>query len=122
MEEDQYYTIATFIMPLDFDMARLTLEAEEIPYRVRDEYTVQVDNFLSNAVGGIKLQVPQKDMERARELLIRSGHLPDQDEKPGWLENTLGKPSSLRRARQLLAAILIIIALSFIVAVYYFSK
>jgi len=45
------------------------LEAEGIRAVLQDEYTVSIDPALSNAVGGIKIMVPETQWERAYRLL-----------------------------------------------------
>jgi len=50
-------------------IARSKLEANDIQCFSRDELTVQVHNFYSNAVGGVKLEVMEQDVERALAIL-----------------------------------------------------
>ncbi|MBU0552461.1 hypothetical protein KKF91_15225 [Myxococcota bacterium] len=45
------------------------LSSEGIPTRLLDEHTINTDWFLSNAIGGVKLQVPKADLGRATALL-----------------------------------------------------
>lgn len=45
------------------------LQNENIVCHLRDEYTVTIDPFLSNAIGGIKLCVAKVQLERALELI-----------------------------------------------------
>ncbi len=45
------------------------LDEEGINCHLKDEYTVTIDPFLSNAIGGIKLMVADGDLERAKSLL-----------------------------------------------------
>ena len=45
------------------------LKEEFINCYLQDEYSVTIDPFLSNAIGGIKLMVAEPQLERARELL-----------------------------------------------------
>ena len=45
------------------------LEQENIRCHLQDEYTVTIDPFLSNAIGGIKLMVPAVQVERALQIL-----------------------------------------------------
>lgn len=66
---DTFITVATFQYPHEAHVLQSTLEAEGIKVFLKDEFTVQVDPFLSNAVGGVKLQVHKADAERAIELL-----------------------------------------------------
>jgi hypothetical protein len=43
-------------------MAKNYYESAGIDTFLRDELTAQVDNFYSNAIGGVKLQIKNKDM------------------------------------------------------------
>jgi len=45
------------------------LKEEYINCYLQDEYSVTIDPFLSNAIGGIKLMVAETQAERAREIL-----------------------------------------------------
>ena len=68
-----YRIIATFTYPSDITIAKSTLKANEIDCYVRDELTIQVHNFLSNAIGGIRLEVPEEQYDNAIQILIESG-------------------------------------------------
>lgn len=62
-------TVAAYSFPYEADLAKGRLEAEAIPAFVADEHTVHIDWLYSNAIGGIKLQVPESDAIRAKEIL-----------------------------------------------------
>jgi hypothetical protein len=62
---ENFVTIATFTYPQELDIIIARFDAEGIAYFTSDEYTVSVNPFLSNAIGGIKLNVPEEDAERA---------------------------------------------------------
>jgi hypothetical protein len=49
------------------------LESEGIEVFLKDENTVQAYNFLSNAVGGVKLQVRESDVFEAIQIMKESG-------------------------------------------------
>ena len=68
-----YIHIATFTYPSDLTMVKSTLENNDIDCYVRDEMTVQVHSFLSNAIGGIKLEVSQIQYDKALKILKESG-------------------------------------------------
>ncbi len=70
--KDQIH-IATFTYPSDLAVVRAKLEANDIECYVRDEMTVQVHNFLSNAIGGIRLEVSEDNYEDALKILNESG-------------------------------------------------
>lgn len=69
-----WVTIRTFVYPCENYVLRSLLEAEGIPTFLKDEEIVSACILLSNAVGGVKLQVPGTEAERAVEILYRSGY------------------------------------------------
>src|ERR1043166_3774479 len=71
---DSFVTIATFTYPHEAAIIKGRLEAEGIICFLQDELTVQVNNFYSNAVGGIKLKVNKEDVEKAKEILAETDH------------------------------------------------
>jgi tetratricopeptide (TPR) repeat protein len=62
-------TIATFSQPLEAHVMRTKLEAEGIWSFVADEGIVTMNWLYTNVVGGVKLQVRKRDVERARDIL-----------------------------------------------------
>ena len=62
-------TVCTFDMPMDAHLAKGLLEANGLTAFLADELTVGVAWHLSNAVGGIKLQVAESDVEHAANIL-----------------------------------------------------
>ena len=62
-------TVATFDMPTEAHLAKGLLEANGMATFLADELTVGVAWHLSNAVGGVKLQVAENDVERATGIL-----------------------------------------------------
>jgi hypothetical protein len=65
----QLITIATFDTMPDAHIALGRLRAEGIDGVLADEHLVQTDWLYSIAVGGIKLRVPEEQVERALEIL-----------------------------------------------------
>ncbi|HBK33156.1 MAG TPA: hypothetical protein DDZ78_16265, partial [Porphyromonadaceae bacterium] len=61
---ERLVTIKTFTYPHEAYILQTKLEDEGIPTFLKDEKTVQVYNFYSNAIGGVKLQVWEKDTQR----------------------------------------------------------
>lgn len=63
-----------FILLYSFDnyvaahIAMGRLKEEYINCYLQDEYSVTIDPFLSNAIGGIKLMVAEPQLERAKEI------------------------------------------------------
>lgn len=72
----RWVTVATFWQPMPAHVARLRLESADVPCLIVDEHLVSTEWLFANAVGGIKLQVPEPDAPRARELLHRTDGAP----------------------------------------------
>lgn len=71
---ENWETILTFTYPPEAHMAQGFLESEGVESILKDEMTVQVQNFYSNAIGGVKLQVRDYDMEKAMTILESGGY------------------------------------------------
>lgn len=54
---ETFITIATFQYPHQAYIIKAKLESEGIYVLLKDELTIQAHNFLSNAIGGVKLQI-----------------------------------------------------------------
>lgn len=65
----KWITVKTFTYPHEAYITQGRLESEGIPTYLKDEFTIQVFNFYSNAIGGVKLQVPDEYVNEARTLL-----------------------------------------------------
>ena len=72
-------TIASFERPEEAHLLRMRLEAVGIPAFVRDEHFVQMDMLYSNAIGGVRLQVANADLESARTLLAEDRGIENDD-------------------------------------------
>ncbi len=48
---------------------RSMLEASEIPCFIPDENTAQMDWVLTNAIGGIRVQVPEEFKDKAKSVV-----------------------------------------------------
>jgi len=62
-------TVASFREPYKAHLARGKLEAEGIHAVVLDEHLVRLDWVLSQAIGGVKVQVAIEQLEDARKIL-----------------------------------------------------
>jgi hypothetical protein len=62
-------TIETFSSPWEAQLARACLEAEGIDAVIADEHFFRLYGALSNALGGVRLQVRPEQADRAAELL-----------------------------------------------------
>lgn len=72
-------TIARFDNPVTANIAKARLDAAGIPALLADEHTVSMNWLLSNAIGGVRLQVPDEYAVRAMDLLEEdlSDEVPD---------------------------------------------
>lgn len=78
-QTDPFITVAVFSLPQEAYVIRSKLQAMGIEVMLKDELTVQVDNFLSNALGGVKLQVRESALELARPILLEAGLIKEHD-------------------------------------------
>jgi len=77
-------TIATYQYPHQAHLVQSKLESEGIGTFLKDKLTVQVNHFLSQAVGGVKLQINQSNFEQAKEILA-SLHFQEENENTNQL-------------------------------------
>ena len=76
---NEFYTIGSFEYPADVQIIKGRLESEGIRVFLRDENTLNTDPLISQAIGGVKLQVYTKDKDKAVAIYdeIRSYALDD---------------------------------------------
>jgi len=76
---NEFYTIGSFEFPADVQIIKGRLESEGITVFLRDENTLNTDPLISQAIGGVKLQVYTKDKDKASAIYdgIRSYALDD---------------------------------------------
>lgn len=63
--KNEFYTVTSSTYPADIQILKGKLESEGIPVFLRDENTINTDPLISDAIGGVKLQVYASDKERA---------------------------------------------------------
>lgn len=61
--------VARFFAPTDAFMMKSCLESNGVDATVADANLVQVYEFLTTAVGGVRVLVPDEQFERAQEIL-----------------------------------------------------
>jgi hypothetical protein len=100
---DNFVTLKTFTYPYELAILRGRLEYEGIECFVKDEFSVQVNPFYSNAIDGVKLQVKQSDIENAIKILKANGYTVDEDVQPyklyGKLDNVTSKFPLIKNLR-----------------------
>lgn len=72
---DNLRTLIAFTLPQDAHLAKGFLASEGIETIIKDELTAQVNNFYSNAIGGVKLQVKESDYENGLLILKKGGYI-----------------------------------------------
>lgn len=82
---DGWVIVQTFTLPQDAYMAKAFLESAGIRTFLRDELTAQVNNFYSNAIGGVKLLVRHDDYEESVRLLEEGGYLIPEPAEEEWI-------------------------------------
>lgn len=70
-------TIATFSFPHEARIAKARLDALGIPSFIADEHTINMQWLYSNALGGVRLQVPQAVAAEALAALNEDAGLDD---------------------------------------------
>ena len=66
--KDIFFTIATFTYSAEAQVVKGRLESEGIKVFLADHHTIDTDPLISNAIGGVKLNIYEKDREKALEI------------------------------------------------------
>ena len=64
-------TVAQFSFPYEAQIAWAKLDSEGIPAFIADEHTINANWLYSNALGGVRLQVPEALVEAASGILAQ---------------------------------------------------
>jgi hypothetical protein len=116
----------TFNHPIELAVLRSRLEAEGIECNLLDEYTTEANPFYANAIGGVKLQVRERDVPAAVEILKEGGYLKDehliQPDSLDKLDKATSRIPVLKNLRVELRLMLIITIIVLIFGgIYYFA-
>ena len=81
--EDELVTIKTFFYDADTLLYEPQFQNAEIFYFLKDQKSVAIDPLVSNAIGGIKLQVKREDVEKGLVLVaeIEKGRAESESER-----------------------------------------
>ena len=89
MSEDKIVVYESFIYPINANIARGLLESYEIECFLTDENMVTINPMYSQAIGGVKLNVFEKDIDRITALLKSenndSEYIPEEKEEVGMI-------------------------------------
>jgi hypothetical protein len=70
---EKLVTVASYSTPLDAHMAKSRLDSAGIDSLIFDEHTIAMNWLYSNLIGGVKIKVPEEDLEDARSVLGLDG-------------------------------------------------
>jgi hypothetical protein len=62
-------TVSRYSFPYEAHIAKSRLDTEGIPAFIADEHTINMQWLYSNALGGVRLQVPEPFAEKALQVL-----------------------------------------------------
>jgi hypothetical protein len=77
--EDKIITLEQYYDPMLAHIIRTKLEDNGISCFIADDNIISANPIYNNAVGGIKLKIFERDLERCREILAQDGDLHEQD-------------------------------------------
>ena len=69
-------TVQRLNTSIDAHLLQNYLESEGIDSFIQDEHTVDINPLFSNAIGGVRLQVREEDVEKAVEIIDTYNHKP----------------------------------------------
>lgn len=86
-DSDNLVAVASYVNPHEAHLACSLLDAEGIQSRLDGEHHIAMDWLISNAVGGVKVIVRQRDLKLARKVLDNAlsqipDHMTQDDTKP----------------------------------------
>ena len=77
MENEKFVTVLTATFGSELAVIRSRLESEGITCFAKDELSIQVNPMYSAAIGGVKLQVKESDLNQTLEILKETGYIED---------------------------------------------
>lgn len=76
-------TIASYSFPYEAQIAWAKLDSEGIPAFIADEHTINAQWLYSNALGGVRLRVPEAFVEEALSILGQN-YAADVEQRQGY--------------------------------------
>ena len=77
LENEKLITVFSFNFAYEAYIVRSKLESEGINCFLQDEYYLQLNPLATNAIGGVKLQVLERDLNHTIEILREAGYIKD---------------------------------------------
>ncbi len=121
-----FVTILTLFHPTELYVAKSKLESFGIECLIVDELTTQINPVYSDAIGGVKLQVKENNVEEAIKLLKEGGYIKNDSLKvPGFFvkADTLISKIPLLNLLPFVFWLIILIAIVIVtlVSIFYFA-
>ncbi len=79
-----FVTVRTYTYSHEARLAQTLLDDAGLEPRLSDDQHVDVNPFISNAIGGVKLKVPSEHVEDARAILAEIEPEPIRPFRAGW--------------------------------------
>ncbi|TWI96757.1 putative signal transducing protein [Mucilaginibacter frigoritolerans] len=86
--EDNIITFESYYDPMLAHIVRTRLEANGILCFIADENTIGANPLYNQAVGGVKLKIFERDLQKCKDILASEGDLHEQDHYGINEENT----------------------------------
>ncbi|MDB5139593.1 MAG: hypothetical protein JWR12_1509 [Mucilaginibacter sp.] len=77
--DDKIITFESYYDPMLAHIVRSRLEANGISCFIADENTIGANPLYNQAVGGVKIKIFERDLQRCRDILANEGDLHEQD-------------------------------------------
>ena len=75
METEKLITVLTFNFVHEAAIVQGRLQSEGVECFLQNKHTVQTNPLVTNAIGGVKLQVRESDLQRSIEILKETGYI-----------------------------------------------
>ena len=80
-EYEKLVTVFTFNFPYEAYIVRGRLESEGIECFLQNDIILQLNPFATSAIGGVNLQVMERDLNSTIKILKETGYIKDEDLK-----------------------------------------
>ncbi|RFZ84916.1 DUF2007 domain-containing protein [Mucilaginibacter terrenus] len=77
-QNDKIITFDSYYDPMLAHIIRTRLEDAGIPCFIADENTLGAQPFYNQAVGGVKIKIFERDLEKCQQILAEDNTLPDE--------------------------------------------
>jgi len=86
--DDKIITFESYYDPMLAEIIKARLEANGIDCFVADSNTIGVNPLFNNAIGGVKVKIFERDLEKCKQILAEHEDLPLTEESPTETDTT----------------------------------